>query len=809
MMRRVCLREIGVGLSLLLFIGCQPTAPSRSDKTTPVKATANVSPPVEPIGFWDDYPDVPKFGIMQEIDGVDIPRIKTEQQSLQLAGEIPVDVGNPRAVTASEPTTGDAIVVRMASEPKSLNPITETSAVQTYIMSYVNESLARQNPETFEYEPHLAQRWVTEDSIKLSPDTPGKERRVKLADGVAAAQLEIEYTAPPPPEGDAPPAAPPVISVTTTDKDGTPLAGVWVGVYPKEKILGASATGYHVWSNDKGIAELGGYPTGKYVVKVGAEIYGKSEKLSDGSLVVKPESEENLLFAELKASGESALTLKPDQWIERHEQTYFTYYLKSEVTWSDGTPFTTKDIEFVYALLNNSAVDADALRGYYQDLIECSALSPQVVRMRYRQQYFKAFEFTQAIAGVAPPWHLFANLVNASGKELTLDRLTKDEEAAQNKVSAHGDEFGKLFNLNEEYRRAPMGTGPYVVSRWERDERVELSRNPNYWTKERAGYLDKIIFRFIIDDNGVIPALQTGEIDFAFSLSPEQFFEVLKGPPAWLAKDFVKAEWFIPAFGYVGWNELRPQFQDRRVRVALGLMFDKPRFLESKLYNAGIIVSGPAYYFGPGYDHEVAPLAYAPETARDLLTEAGWFDSDNDGILDKDGVKFSINALIPKGRQTTEDRMAVLKNDLKAVGIEMDIRQLEWASFIELIQARDFDVVTLSWAMAVENDPYQIWHGSGAGKKSRGSNHVSFNNPQANEVIEMLRVTLDEKKRQRIAFSLHRLIDAEQPYQFLYAPKDLGAYHQRFRGVKWYRLRPGFDLTEWFVPKDEQLRTGT
>jgi peptide/nickel transport system substrate-binding protein len=757
--------------------------------------------------FWEDYPDVIKVPIMKDVDGIEIPRLEVKQESLQLKGEVPADVGNPRAKTEKEKANGDAAVVLMNSEPKTMNPITENSAVMRYMMEYVTEGLARQNPETFEFEPHMAQRWVTEDSIKLSPDTPGKERRVKLAGGEPQTQLEVDYVAAERTES-GPAPDPVMITVITADKAGNPLSGVWVGVYPMEKILGASPTGYHDWSNAQGEAKFGGFPTGKYVVKVGDEIYGKSVKEADGSLVVTPGSDENPLHEELKSSGSSTLTLKPEEWIDRHEQTYFTYYLRPDVTWSDGSPYTTKDLEFAYAVLNNPNVDGDSIRVYYQDLVECKALGPYVMRMRYRQQYFKAFEFTTGMPAYGPPWHDFFRRFQQQGKELTLERLTPEEEQQQKKISAHGQEFGKFFNQNEEYNRKPLGTGPYVVGLWENADRLEMRRNPNYWLPERQGHLDKLIFKFITEYSTFLSALQTGIVDFIPRLNTEQYFEVLKGPPEWFAKDFVKAAWFTPSFGYVGWNELKPQFQDRRVRIALGMLFDKERFLETKLHNAGVIVSGPEFYFGPAYDHDVAPLKYSPDTARELLTEAGWFDSDNDGILDKDGVKFSIKALMPKGNPIEDDRMALLKNELLAVGIEMNILPMEWASFTEQLKQRDFDVVTLSWAMAVENDPYQVWHGSGAGKKNRGSNHVSYNNPVANELIEMLRITVDEKKRQRIEHSFHRLIDAEQPYQFLYCKKDLGAYHQRFRGVKWYRLRPGYDLTEWWVPKDEQLRKG-
>ena len=199
------------------------------------------------------------------------------------------------------------------------------------------------------------------------------------------------------------------------------------------------------------------------------------------------------------------------------------------------------------------------------------------------------------------------------------------------------------------------------------------------------------------------------------------------------------------------------------------------------------------------------PLAYDPETARELLTDAGWIDSDNDGILDKKGEKFQVILRLPKGKPMAEQMCEILQKNFKSVGIDLQIQTMEWASFIEKLRAKECDAVTLSWAMPVESDPFQIWHSSEAAREKRGSNTISFKSTQADELIEMLRVTLDENKRKRIHQSFHRLIDSEQPYTFLWIPKEFGAYHKRFRNVKWYRLRPGFDLSEWYVPKDEQL----
>ena len=498
-------------------------------------------------GYWEDFPDVPKIEIMTEVGGIPIPRMPANNETLSLTGPIPADVDNEWAKQRpSEPVTGDSITIRFNAEPKVLNPITETSAVQTYIMQYVNEGLARQNPETFEFEPGIAKKWVVEDSVKLSPDYPGRERRVALKEGPAQISFEIDYEVAAPVGGK--PADPKKITLVTSGKDGQPLGGAWVGIYPVGRILGASTTGYHYWSDEKGQLEVSGFPAGKYVVKTGDELFGQAERQEDGGLIVKPGTDENPL--------KETLTLKKGEWQDVQEKTYTTFYLRDDVKWSDGVPFTTKDIEFGYALLNSPYVDGDSIRTYYSDLVECTSLGTHVVRLRYRQQYFKAPEFSYGISAFTPPLHFFEAIFKEQGRELTLAALTPEEETAKKMVSARGQEFGKFFNTDDRYNRKPLGTGPYIVDKWERGDRVELVRNPNYWYPAKAGHLDRIIVKFIIDQVSAMAAMKAGEIDFFYDMSAEQFFEDWPTLDKTTQETYVRGLWFSPMFSYIGWNQL-------------------------------------------------------------------------------------------------------------------------------------------------------------------------------------------------------------------------------------------------------------
>lgn len=746
----------------------------------------------------EDWPtDVPFIPVMTQVDGIPIVRTRGASETLSITGEIPVDVGNTWAeVHPSKPEKGGSITIRLSAEPKTMNPIVETSAVQTYVAEYVNEALVRQNPETLEFEPHIATAWVTEDSVKLAPDYDEDDFRVAVKGQSGGPTTEVQIA-----DRDE------SVTLVAADGAGQAAADIWVGLFPTgENMPGAPSSGYHFWSDASGEIVAAGLVPGSYEARIGREVFGTTETNEDGNLVVTPESPGNPLAERLNADGKESLVLAPGEWVDVQRETVYTFSMRPEVVWSDGKPFTSQDLEFAYAVINNPFVDGESLRVYYQDLVSCDAIDAHTIRMKYRQQYFKAFEFTAGMAFYSPPWHYFVDQFAKDGKKLTMERLSEEEEKQTNRVSVHGATFGKFFNTSNDYNFAPLGTGPYVVSKWERSDRIELTRNENYWNTEREPYLDRLVFKFIPENPTALLALKSGEIDFLYRMDSEQYFKDLEQADVkqWFDADYVKASWFVPSFSYIGWNMLRPKFQDRRVRIALSLLFDAEEFVEKKLSGAAVLVSGSQYIFGWGYDHRVPPLGYDPEAARELLAEAGWIDTDGDGVLDKDSEKFAFTMLYPPGNPVVDDMLEILQEDYKDAGIQMELRRFEWASFIDKVKAKDFDAVRLGWASPVESDPFQIWHSSGAVPEARGSNHVSFANAQADELIEKLRLTLDRDKREKIHSSFHRILDREQPYLFLYTSKDFGAYHKRIRGVKWYRIRPGFDLTEWYIPKDEQ-----
>jgi peptide/nickel transport system substrate-binding protein len=331
---------------------------------------------------------------------------------------------------------------------------------------------------------------------------------------------------------------------------------------------------------------------------------------------------------------------------------------------------------------------------------------------------------------------------------------------------------------------------------------VILTRNDDYWDIPRRGHLDRIIFRFVGDPVAALQALKNGEINVIPSrLTGEQFEKEMSDPP--FLKRFAKIEYYVGGFSWIGWNMRKPPFDDVRVRQAMAYgALDLNEYRDKVMYGHGIIVTGSQNYFGPAYDHSIQPYPFDPEKAKQLLLEAGWYDRDGDGIRDRDGRPFRFEYLIPSGAPNYESRAALIKENLRKLGIDMEIRELEWATFIQNITDRKFDACNLGWAGDIEDDPYQIWDSSQAA--GRGDNYVGFGNAETDRLIEQSRLAIDDAERRRIFFEFQSVQYQMQPYFFMYIQPELGAYDKRYRGVKLYRIRPGYDFSEWYLPKGEQ-----
>jgi peptide/nickel transport system substrate-binding protein len=460
----------------------------------------------------------------------------------------------------------------------------------------------------------------------------------------------------------------------------------------------------------------------------------------------------------LQLEGELAET-----WEISEDNLTFTFHLRKDVTWHDGAPFTSADVLFTYQLYINPDVPTSYAEDFLQ-VARAEAVDPYTFRVTYEKPYAPALE---SWGTAMHPKHLL------EGRDITKSPLS----------------------------RSPIGTGPYMFVKWDAGEKVELLANPDYF--EGQPYIHRVVYRVIPDSSTQFLELQSGGLDF-IGLTPIQY-QTQTDTPAF-TRNFNKYRYLSFSYTYLGYNLTKPLFQDQRVRQAISHAINKQELIDGVLLGLGQAATGPYKPDTWVYNAKVKRYAYNPELSRSLLAEAGWTDSDGDGVLDKAGEKLAFTIVTNQGNDLRSKTAEIIQRRLKEVGIAVEIRVVEWATFLkEFIFTGNFDATILGWTGGPEPDQFNIWHSSKTAP--RELNFVKYSNPEVDELLEKGRRTFDQEERKRIYDRFQEILAEEQPYTFLYVGEALPAVAKRFRGIETAPAGITHNFIKWYVPKSEQKYT--
>ncbi|MBI5789363.1 MAG: peptide-binding protein [Candidatus Schekmanbacteria bacterium] len=449
-----------------------------------------------------------------------------------------------------------------------------------------------------------------------------------------------------------------------------------------------------------------------------------------------------------------------ESWEVSPDGLQITFHLRKGVRWHDGVEFSAADVLFTYQTM----IDPKVPTAYEGDFLLVK--NAQVLdKYTFRVTYDKPFAPALSSWGINMlPKHLL------EGKDIVHSPLA----------------------------RQPIGTGPYKFKEWKTGEKVVLESNPDYF--EGRPYIDRYLYRIIPDTATMFLELKAGTID-EMGLRPLQYLKQTEYPG--FAQAFNKFRYPAFAYTYLGYNFLDERFQDKRVRQAISYAIDKKELIDGVLLGLGQIATGPykpgAWYYNPNvnrYDFNQAK-------AKELLAQAGWKDSDNDGILDKGGKPFSFTIMTNQGNEERAKTAQIIQQRLSQIGIKVEIRIVEWAAFIkEFIHKKNFEAIILGWTVGHDPDIYDIWHSS---KTAPGElNHISYKNAEVDALLDQGRHTFDREARKKAYFRLQEILADEQPYTFLYVPDALPVVSSRFHGIEPAPLGIGYNFIKWYVPKHLQ-----
>jgi peptide/nickel transport system substrate-binding protein len=449
-----------------------------------------------------------------------------------------------------------------------------------------------------------------------------------------------------------------------------------------------------------------------------------------------------------------------ESWDISKDGLVITFHLRKGVRWHDGQPFTAEDVLFTYRL----TIDPKTPTAYAGDFLKvkkAEALDAHTFRVTYDKPFAPAL---MSWGSSVMPKHLM------EGKDVTKSPLA----------------------------RHPVGTGPYRFREWKTGQKIVLAYNPDYF--EGRPFLDGRVMRIIPDMATMFLELRARGID-QMGLTPLQYTRQTENQ--YFRTHFRKYRYLSFSYTYLGFNLQNPLFADRKVRQALACAVNKEELIDGVLLGLGKEASGP---FKPGtwqFNADVKRYPFDPKKALEFLAEAGWRDTDGDGILDKKGQRFEFELLVNQGNEVRAKTAEIVQRRLAEVGISVKIRVIEWAAFIkEFINKRRFDAVILGWTIPMDPDLYDVWHSSKTGPSEL--NFISYKNEEVDALLERGRSTFDRAERKRCYDRIQEILAEDQPYIFLYVPDALPIFNARVRGIDPAPIGIGHNVIRWFVPKEEQ-----
>ena len=450
-----------------------------------------------------------------------------------------------------------------------------------------------------------------------------------------------------------------------------------------------------------------------------------------------------------------------EKWEISEDKLTITFHLRKGVTWHDGLPFTAKDVEFTFEKIVDSNMPTP-YSGDFKMVKSFQIIDDYTIEVTYKEP--------------------FSPGLSSWGMSILPKHILENQNL-----------------LKTDFQRNPIGTGPYKFKKWKAQEKIELIYYAGYF--EGRPYISRYINRIIPDDASTFLELQTKAIDYT-GLSPIAY--KFKTHTNFFKENFNKFK--LPGFGYtyLGYNLKNPLFSDKRVRIALDFAINKEEIIKMIFFGLAGPITGPFKIDSWAYNPKIEPREFNVEKAKTLLGEAGWEDSDNDTILDKDGLVFEFTITTNQGNDQRIKTAEIIQKRLKDIGIKVKIKVLEWSVFLsECVEKRNFDTVLLGWSLSFDPDPFDIWHSS---KTKEGEfNFIDYHNQEVDNLIIKGRRTFDQEEREIIYHKIHEIIFDEQPYMFLYSPDSLTIINKRFRGIDPGPAGIGHNFIKWWVPKNKQL----
>ena len=439
----------------------------------------------------------------------------------------------------------------------------------------------------------------------------------------------------------------------------------------------------------------------------------------------------------------------------------FTFHLRHDMKWSDGQPITAQDFKWTYDQVTNPA-NAFPYLSQLQFITSYQALDDYTLEIKVGQIYAPALDQMSGL--ITPlPKHIWQNLSWSDPQK------------------------------NPEINSPSVVSGPYKLVEWQRDQYAIFEANPNYWY-HGAPNISRYVIRIVPDQDVAYQMMKTGETDTA-PITPEKLNEARQLPNIKLY------EWWPAAatWSYVGLN-MRQGFVTSDIHVRHGLSYAIDKELLTDQVYLGQAKRLCSIYPETSWVYSPDVECYKYDSAKALaeFAQAGCTQQ-NGQLVGKDGKQLSLKLVYGPNTDQTRQLMAVaLQDDLRKIGIEVNIQALEWSSFLQAIQSKqpDWDMYIGAWQATIEP---QIMSTIWSEADIPDLNSVAYINKQVEQLFTEAGGTYDTTVRKEKYAEIQKIIADDSPYIFLFYNKAWSGENNRIKGIKPTALGIGWNFEDWYI----------
>lgn len=460
--------------------------------------------------------------------------------------------------------------------------------------------------------------------------------------------------------------------------------------------------------------------------------------------------------------------LQPVPWLaERWEltDTSVTFHLRRDVKWHDGPSVTANDVKFTFDLAKDPAT-ASLLGSAYMNLVKSATVVDSfTVRFGFQSPH------AQALDGFWwPPLP---------------EHLLKGVDPAQLTQNA--------------FNRKPVGSGPFKFVEWRPTQSVTLEANPDF-PQALGGRpnLDRVVFRVVPEATTMVRELINGTADMiGYTLLPDQGSQVQNQQGAEL-RHYPSRE-----FTFFAWNNEKAPFNDAQVRRAMTMGINRQQIIDALLKGFGRPAVGMIPEWSPLYT-PMNPLPYDVAQAKQLLAAAGYADGNGDGIVEKGGQPLRVDLTINSANRLHADIAQVVQQQLKQIGVDLQIRPQEFQSMLQQYKARNYMAVLANWSLdTFKVDPTPLFSCAQA-RIANSANRTGYCNPQADQLMVQGLAATDAAQAKTIWAQYSQILQQDQPITFLYWSEDLAGLGPRTQGVEMDVRSKIVNIRDWYIPANRQ-----